>query len=544
MPTSWLDRAALRLSPSWGLNRIRARARAEAIMGFEAARMPLRDRFRDRDGGPNDEVGNALAVLRRRSRALVRDNPYAKKILLTLAGHQVGYGIRPRATTDDKPTNKRFNAAFTEWAKKGVIGGQLDYFGGQHQAAWARGESGEALVRAVRLSSREMRDRGMKVPLQIEIVEADLLADGLSASGNPLGPRVVHGVSFDRRGNRDGYWFRGSHPGEGTMLRYGDDARFWPAADVVHLQRAYADRPGTVRGIPDLTPSITRLYRLDDYEVAAIEQARAAALTGIIWETADGEADMQTGKPGGGAGEGQDTGGADVPVEMYPGMIGSAPAGSKAHYLQPAGAGPFEPFVGHGLRAIAAGAGCTYDQATGDLRAANYSSMRGGRAEFRRVVEDDQYLMIIPQMCDPVVDWFTQMAMAAGVLEEGDYPVTHMPPRIELIDPSQDVPALRSMRRLGLQTWGQQVMEQGFDPDEQMEEIRRENADFDERGIILDGDPRRMSLSGGANDPKQNAAIEIAATGAASPRPQAPTSADPAAQGAPPVVPFRPRRAS
>ena len=538
MSRNWLDRSISAVAPGWGLNRARARLRLDAVTAYEAARMPVRDRWRDRDGTPNDEVGNALAVLRRRSRALVRDNPYAKKILLTLAGHQVGYGIRPRATTDDKPTNKRFNAAFTEWAKKAVIGGQLDYFGGQHQAAWARGESGEVLIRAVRLSSREARDRGMAVPLQIELVEADHLADELGAAGHPLGPRVVHGVSFDPRGNRDGYWFRGA-------LAYGQDARFWPASDVVHLQRAYADRPGTVRGIPDLTPSITRLYRLDDYAVAAIEQARAAALTGIIWETQDGEAEFQPPKPGGaGAPASQEQGGPAEPIEMYPGMVLSAPAGTKAHYLQPPGAGPFEPFAGHELRAIAAGAGCTYDQATGDLRAANYSSMRGGRAEFRRVVEDDQYLMIIPQMCDPVVGWFVQMAVASGALEAGDYPVMHMPPRIELIDPSQDVPALRAMRRLGLQTWGQQVMEQGFDPDEQRAAIKQENADFDEDGIVLDGDPRRISLSGGAHDPKQLAAVEIGATGAASPGPQEPAQDGPAAQGAPPVIPFPRRRAS
>ena len=548
MPRNWLDRTISAVAPSWGRNRARARMRLDAVTAYEAARMPVRERWRDSDGSPNEEVGNALARLRRRSRALVRDNPYAKKMMLTLAGHQVGYGIRLRFATDDPATNKRANDRFNAWAKKAVLGGQLDLYGMQHKAAWGRGESGESFIRAIRLSSQEMRDRGMAVPLQFELVEPDLLADSLDAAGRPLGPRVVHGVQFDARGNRQGYWFRSGYPGSGSLL--GEDARFWSARDVMHLQRSYADRPGTVRGVPDLTPSIARLYRLDDYEMAAIEQARAQAMIGIIWETADGEADFQPAKPGGGpAATAQEPGGPGEPVEMAPGMVVSAPAGTKAHYLQPSGSGPFEPFSGHELRAIAAGAGCTYDQATGDLRGANYSSMRAGRAEFRRIVEDDQYLMLIPQVCDPVVELFVEMAVAAGVLEDGDYKVTHMPPRIELIDPSQDVPALRAMRRLGLQTWRQQVMEQGYDPDEQLEEIAKENDAFDEAGIILDGDPRRISLSGGAHDPKQLAAVEIGATGAAVPRQPGqeqdpePAARGTAAPGGPPVIPF-PLRAS
>jgi len=547
MKPSLLDRAALAVAPSWGLSRMRARARAEAFMAYEAARTPVRDRFRDRDAGPNADLGNALAILRRRSRALAQDNPYAKKALMTLVGHQVGYGIRPRFNTTDEATNKRANRLFAEWMKRAVVGGQMDLFGAQFQAAKARAEGGEALVRAVRLSMREMRDLGMTVPLQFEVLEADLLAGSMDAGGRALGPRVVNGVQFDARGNRAGYWIRSSHPGSGTVLHYGDEPRFWPASDVMHLHRVYADRPGTVRGIPELTPAITRLYRLDDYELAAIEQARAAALTGIIWETPDGEAEFTTPKSGAPAAS-QEGGGAADPIEMHPGMVVSAPPGTKAHYLQPPGAGPFEPFAGHELRAIAAGAGVTYDQVTGDLRGANYSSLRAGRAEFRRVVECDQWLMMVPQLCNPVSDLFVSTAIAAGALEEGEYPVVHMPPRIELIDPSQDVPALRAMRRLGLQTWGQQVMEQGEDPDEQRAAIKRENAEFDRDGIVLDGDPRRISLSGGAHDPKQLAAVEIAATGASSPRPpaqpQEPARGGPAATGAPPIVPFRPRRAS
>ena len=45
--------------------------------------------------------------------------------------------------------------------------------------------------------------------------------------------------------------------------------------------------------------------------------------------------------------------------------------------------------------------------------------------------------------------------------------------------------------------------------------IREANALLDEAGISLDTDPRRVAKSGSAQDAAQMAAIEIAATGAA-----------------------------
>jgi hypothetical protein len=53
-----------------------------------------------------------------------------------------------------------------------------------------------------------------------------------------------------------------------------------------------------------------------------------------------------------------------------------------------------------------------------------------------------------------------------------------------------------------------------------VEMIREANALLDEAGLALDTDPRRVAKSGSAQDAAQMAAIEIAATGAASPTPR------------------------
>ncbi|MGL1728859.1 phage portal protein, partial [Vibrio parahaemolyticus] len=51
---------------------------------------------------------------------------------------------------------------------------------------------------------------------------------------------------------------------------------------------------------------------------------------------------------------------------------------------------------------LAASAGITYDQLTGDLRRANFSSLRAGKIEFRRLVEQFQWHTIVAMLLDPL----------------------------------------------------------------------------------------------------------------------------------------------
>ena len=57
----------------------------------------------------------------------------------------------------------------------------------------------------------------------------------------------------------------------------------------------------------------------------------------------------------------------------------------------------------------------------------------------------------------------------------------------------------------------------GYDFRQVVKMIREANAQLDDAGVSLDTDPRRVARSGADQDAAQLAAIEIAATGAASP---------------------------
>ncbi|WP_424138173.1 phage portal protein [Roseomonas chloroacetimidivorans] len=522
---NWIDRAVAAVSPHRGLERARARAQLHRqIRAFEAGQPAPRGRDWPASArGPNAELGPALRYLRRRSREVIRDGSYGARAVQIRVAHEIGYGIAPRSKTGDAATDKTVLALWDRFVAQSDISGRLNLYGQQALAARTRLEAGEALVRLIRLPGAEARQLGLAVPLQLEVLEPDLLDDATPLFAEPPadGSRVVDGVVFDRRGRRAGYRLLRRHPGESAAaadLAGGVRHDTIPAADMIHLVRAHAQRAGQVRGVPDAATVLLRLRRLEEYEETAVEQAKVQALVGVFTTTPN-PMEMDFGQEAAPA-EPQERA---VPAEVWPGMVANLPVGSDVKFLEPSGPGPFEPFALHELMAIASGFRVTYDQLTGDLRQANYSSLRAGKIEFRRDVEQDQWLMHIPMMCQPIWDAFIQAAILFGALpeREGGYPVEWSPPRAEMVDPTREIPAMVASVRAGFETWPQAVTSMGYDPQAQADEIADANAMLDDRGIILDSDPRRITNAGGAQNPAQNAAVEIAATGAAIPRPGA-----------------------
>jgi lambda family phage portal protein len=440
---------------------------------------------------------------------MVRDNPYAARAVTIVAQHQVGYGITARWKDPEAQT------LWDDWCKSCDLHGMQDFGGMQLLAARSRSESGEALMRLVPLSAAEARRQGAKIPLKLELLEGDFLPEdgGTLLEGQlSVGHRVVQGVEFNSYGQRVKYWLRKEHPGElGRFISTGDELQAVPAEQILHIYRI--QRPGQVRGVPDAAPALLRLRMLDDYEETALAQAVSQSMLGVFFTT-PGDLDG-TPEPGPG---GLSAEAPEIPAfDLRPGMTMSLPPGTEPKFLQPSGAGAFEPFAMHSLMAISVGWGVTYDQLTGDLRQANYSSLRAGKIEFRRLIETDQWQVFIPRMCQPVADAFLRAARAVGLLGPEDYAVEWGPPRMEMVNPSEEVPTIRDAVRSGLISWPQAVSELGFDPDRVLSEIKTWNAKLDAAGIILDSDPRRTTLSGGAQDPKQNAAVQLGANGRVQP---------------------------
>jgi hypothetical protein len=80
-------------------------------------------------------------------------------------------------------------------------------------------------------------------------------------------------------------------------------------------------------------------------------------------------------------------------------------------------------------------AGVTYEQLTGDLSRVNFSSMRGGRQEFRALVEIFRWLTFIPMACRPVAKWWLDAAYLSGKVRTVKHRPEWTPPRWEYIQP-------------------------------------------------------------------------------------------------------------
>lgn len=509
---SWLDRALATVAPSVALRRAEARVRLSAAKGYEAGRPSERDAgWVTPSSGPNDAVADFITRVRDRARALVRDTPYAGRICDVQAGHQVGWGITPRVDTGSETLDKQVAALWEDFVAAADVTAVQDLNGLMHLAARSRAQDGEVLIRFVRPSAQRARRLGLPVPLQVELLEADWL-DDLKDTGRGLAldRPTFRGVAMDPDGRRAGYWLLREHPGDRMSVLRTRESQFFPASDVVHLYRVL--RPGQIRGISDLAPIIKRMHRLDAYEEAALEKARIeACLTAFVTSDA-APASSPLGTEATRAADGERV------VQFGSGMVNYLRPGETVDTVAPTGAGGFEAFAVHQLMAIAVGCGLTYDQVTGDLRQANYSSLRAGKIEFKRMMQRDQWLMLIPRVCRPLWRAFIDAAIVAGRLPPGEYPVKWQPPPFEMIDPPKEIAALIAKLRAGLATPQEIIAEIGEDWREVIAEWAKWNKAADDAGLVFDIDARRVAKSGSAQDAAQIAAVEIAATGAAQPR--------------------------
>ena len=454
----------------------------------------------------NAEVGMAGQAIARRARDAVRNDPYAARIADLWTGNAIGTGINTR--WPDKPHGD----AWRKWADGTACDAErrLNLYGIQALVMRAVVESGEALVRFI----PTVPTVADPVGLRLQVLEADHL--DWSRTGVIDGAVVVHGIEIDDSGAPVAYWLFPRHPGSvWPVALAGPFASLRvPAHDVLHIYRKR--RPGQLRDVSWLAPALMRLRDLGDYEAALLMKAKIeACLAAVVNEDGD---DAMTGP---GPSLLRDAQGRAV-ESFEPGMILYRRGSGAVDVVNPSGGGSHTAFARRALEAAAVGTGLTYDQVAGDLTAANYSSLRAGKIEFRRLCEQVQYGMLIPMLVQPIAERFHAQGALLGLwgpdLPDG---VSHVPPAHEMIDPLKDTTALIAQVRAGFVPQPEAVGAFGYDWHQVVEMIRTANALLDDAGVSLDTDPRRVAKSGSAQDAAQMAAIEIAATGAAMPqRPQ------------------------
>ncbi len=479
-------RALAWVAPKAALDRARAIAALDATRAYDGARRDRRTAGWDaRRGSANTAMAGALGDLRDRSRDLARNSFIGARALDVLTAQIVGTGITMKAATGKDRDDRILDEAFREWAETSDIEGELDFHGQTALAVRSMLEGGDSVVRFV---TRRMDGR-RRVPLALQVLEGDHI-DHLRDI-NTDGRRSRLGVVLGEWGIREGYWLHTEHPSEwlsGTMSGLPLESRFVAKADVAHLYHPL--RAGQVRGVPIFAPVLMDAKDLADLRDAMIVKARVEACFGAFVKSSDAARSLASTRA-------DASNPKRVIEEMRPGMISYLDAGEDVVFAQPSGAGQFEQVNIATMMAVSAGLGATYDEMTGDLRQANYSSLRAGRIISRRLVEQKQWLTVVPKLLRPVGQRFIETAILAGVLrDKATWRFDYVMPAVETLDPKKDLEADVAAVRAGrmspqqfIEAWGQDWRKVIADTEAFFKEL-------DAKGIVLDIDPRRVTQTG------------------------------------------------
>ncbi|MPT48261.1 MAG: phage portal protein [Sphingobium sp.] len=444
----------------------------------------------------NAELSPAVqAALRGIARDLVRNNPYAARGIAVIAEYLVGDGITFQVYRDGKVDDVLNKLAREHFDKTNCDAlGRHDLYGLQLQAARSIVESGAVLMRR---RWRRASD-GLPLPFQLQILEPDYLDAGRNGplGGTVDGGYTLDGIEYSPIGRREGYWLFNGHPGSAKIVRSG--STFVQAKDIAHVFRA--DRPEQEHGATWFAPIILRLKDFGDYEDAQlVRQKISAAFAGFVHGDPDGEPISGKDDAGESTHESLDY--------VEPGTISYLSDGQTITFPSPP---TVDGYIDYSLvthRAIAAGLGVPYENLTGDLSKVSYISGRLGRLSFLRSVATWQWTMFIPQFCGSVERWFLDAAALMGHDVRG-VSLRWTPPRVPLLDPASEVPAIRDAIRSGQDTISNAARERGQDPDTFLDEWAADAAALDARGLIFDSDPRKVTAVGNPTFPPTRAERE------------------------------------
>ena len=478
----------------------RLRGAALAVRSaYAAARQPVgRKPWNAPTGSARKATDGAIRTIADRARDAVRNNAYAARIVDLWVANAVGTGI-----TTTWPDEAPHRTAWRAWAAGPECDaeGELDWSGLQAIAFRAVVESGEALIWMRPVAPTPENPVG----LTLHVMEGDRL-DWLHTGMAPNGNRILQGIEIDDRGRKVAFWLR-EDLDDFPLLRRADARRIRvPAEDMIHLYRRR--RPGQLRDVSWLAPILWQLKDLSEYESALLRKAFVEACLALVVTGDDDESvsgDVLRDAAG------------NAVEQIEPQMILYRRGGGAVETISPSGGGNHAGYARRQLEGAAVGVGLTYDQVSGDLSQANYSSLRAGKIEFRRLLEQVQYTMLVPMLVARVARRFHAQGALLGLWGEAPPEPAHVPPAPEMVDPLKDTQALIAQVRAGFIAQDEAVAMFGRSFDEVMQKIAQANAAADDAGVILDTDPRRVAKTGSAQDPAQLAAIEIAATGAAVP---------------------------
>jgi lambda family phage portal protein len=425
-----------------------------------------------------------------RSRYLAKNNAYAASAKEVFTSALVGPGIKPSTLGETKEAKKALQELWLDWIFESDFDGILDHYGQQSLGASELFEAGEFF--AVVEDAPEMADEGLP-PFKVRLLQSEMLPYyALPARGVSASHTVEMGIEFNGAGKRVAYHFLKALPGDKEQNLDAGTVRI-PADRVLHVYRPVVI--GQIRGIPHTLSGMVTLAMLDLYDDAELERKRVAALFGafVTRETSEDD-DSPLGALVAKPNEHTD----QDAISMEPGAVINLLEGESVEFAEPADlGGSYEAFQYRALLKAAAGFGVPYAAFTGDLKSANYSSIRAGLVEFRRRIDAMQHNVMVHQFCRPVWNRFLDLAVMSGLAPwtAAEYQANKrlhrrtkfLPPKWDWVDPKKDIEAEILAVDNGFKARSDVIESTGYDPEETDARIHDDRLRAEELAEDLDG---------------------------------------------------------
>lgn len=370
-------------------------------------------------------------TLRNRARYEAANNSYCAGMLLTLANDTIGTGPRLRLhvaqpaidldaieeTKERLRAKKAFRrmvgqveAEFNAWAREIKLAQKL------RTMRLARSRDGEAF--AVFTYNPKLRSR---VKLDLKLVEADQVT---SLNLIPNDPRAIDGIRFDEHMNPKEYDILGQHPGDDILVSNWQPT-VHPAENVIHWFRA--DRPGQLRGIPEITPALPLYAQLRRYTLAVIAAAETAAdFAAVITSKTPSSQDDDVAEP-------------YTELDIVQRMLLQLPNGMELFQLkaeQPTTT--YDMFKRELLNEIARCQQMPYNVAAGNSSGYNYSSGRLDHQIYFRSIDIDRSDCEVEVLERITRAWFDEAVLIDGLIPDEMGPV-HLWTQAWSWDPPTDI---------------------------------------------------------------------------------------------------------
>jgi len=376
-------------------------------------------------------------TLRNRARYEVANNSYARGIVNTLANDTIGTGPTLQLSAHEVQDTRSLQAierSFRVWSR------EIDLAGKLRTMRIARAQDGE--VFGMLTTNSRLRSA---VKLDVRLIEADQVCDAASS----LEANHADGIEFDDDGNPSRFRIVTDPAAIHTQ------ASWFDAAQVLHWFRC--DRPGQVRGVPDIMPALPLFAQLRRFTLATIAAAETAAdFAAVLHTDASGDEDEQPNP-------------FEV-IELEQRMATVLPNGWKLGQVNAEHpATTYEMFKREIINEIARCLNMPYNVAAANSALYNYASGRLDHQVYFRSLEidqDDCERIIL----DRVLAAWLDEAVLAGAIPQGLPPMVEWEhqwfwPGREHVDPAKEANGQQTRLKSGTTHRGREYARLGLDLD-------------------------------------------------------------------------------